>query len=170
MSQVLARWNNLPLEEAAEAILPCCTSKAWAHGMAARRPIHDEAALLAAGDEVWNSLRETDWTEAFRSHPRLGESQSPPMASPQSAQWSGTEQQSVSAADTEVRLALAEGNRAYERRFHRIFIACANGKTALEILEILQRRLQNDNKTELHETAEQQRQIAQIRLKKWLAL
>lgn len=170
MSQALARWNNLSPEKAAEAILPCCASTAWARGMAARRPIHDEASLLAACDEVWNNLRKADWMEAFRSHPRLGESQPPASASPQSAQWSGPEQHNLRAADKEVQLALAEANRTYEKRFNRIFIACATGKSALEILEILQRRLKNDPKTELHETAEQQRQIAQIRLRKWLFL
>ena len=170
MSEVLARWNNLSLEEAARAILPCCGSKAWARGMAARRPIVDEAALVAASDAVWNSLREGDWIEAFQSHPRIGESHGPPAASRQSAAWSRTEQQQVALAEEEVKLALAEGNRAYEKRFHRIFILCASGKSANEILEILQRRLQNNDKTELHEAAEQQRQIAQIRLKKWLSL
>lgn len=170
MSEVLARWNNLSLEEAARAILPCCGSKAWARGMAARRPILDEGVLLAASDAVWNSLRERDWMEAFQSHPRIGASHVPPAASRQSAAWSRTEQQQVASAEPEVKLALAEGNRAYERRFHRIFILCASGKSANEILEILERRLQNDEKTELHEAAEQQQQIAQIRLKKWLSL
>jgi len=170
MSEVLARWNNLSLEEAARAILPCCGSKAWARGMAARRPILDEAVLAAASDAVWNSLREADWMEAFQSHPQIGESHGPPAASQQSTAWSRMEQQQVALAEEEVKLALAEGNRTYEKRFHRIFILCACGKSANEILEILRRRLQNDDKTELHEAAEQQRQITQIRLKKWLSL
>ncbi|HYK38677.1 MAG TPA: 2-oxo-4-hydroxy-4-carboxy-5-ureidoimidazoline decarboxylase [Candidatus Eremiobacteraceae bacterium] len=169
MSDVLARWNKLSLEEAAEDILPCCGSLAWARGMAARRPIPDGAGLLAASDEVWNNLRETDWTEAFRSHPRIGESKGPQASSRQSAAWSRTEQQEVALAEEEVQLALAEGNRAYEKRFHRIFIVCATGRSAPDILQILQRRLSNDDKTELCEAAEQQRQIVQIRLRKWLS-
>jgi 2-oxo-4-hydroxy-4-carboxy-5-ureidoimidazoline decarboxylase len=64
--------------------------------------------------------------------------------------------------------ALADTNREYERRFNRIFIVCAAGKSAPEILEILRRRLKNDAETELHEAAEQQRQITEIRLRKWL--
>jgi len=67
-----------------------------------------------------------------------------------------------------IKLRLAEGNRAYEQRFNRIFIVCATGKSAFEILEILERRLQNDHRTELLEAAEEQRHIAHIRLKKWL--
>ncbi len=169
MSDVLVHWNALPFEDAAEEILPCCGSKVWARAMAARRPIHDESALLAACDEVCKNLREADWLEAFRSHRRIGESHGPPTASPRSAAWSRTEQQKVGAADEEVKLALAEGNRAYEKRFNRIFIVCATGRSAKEILEILRRRLQNDDDSELHEAAEQQRQIAQIRLRKWLS-
>jgi 2-oxo-4-hydroxy-4-carboxy-5-ureidoimidazoline decarboxylase len=74
----------------------------------------------------------------------------------------------VTDAEAAVKIALAEANREYEHRFDRIFIVCATGKSAAEILEILRRRLSNDTDSELHEAAEQQRQITQIRLKKWL--
>jgi OHCU decarboxylase len=166
---VLVRWNALPSDKAAEEIVPCCGSRAWARTMAARRPLLDEAALLAACDQVWQSLPESDWLEAFRSHPRIGELRSLSASPAQSTAWSGEEQHKVGAAGEDVKLALAEGNRAYERRFKRIFIVCATGKSAPEILEILRRRLQNDDTTELHEAAEQQRQIAHLRLKKWLS-
>jgi OHCU decarboxylase len=169
ISQVLARWNALQPDKAAEEILPCCGSKAWAIGMAARRPLLDESALVAACDEVWEGLAESDWLEAFRSHPRIGDSHSPAAAPPQSAAWSGEEQRKVGSADEDIKLALAEGNRAYERKFSRIFIVCATGKSAPEILEILHRRLSNDESTELLEATEQQRQIAHLRLKKWLS-
>src|SRR3989442_749279 len=167
MSDALTRWNGLRPDEAAQGILPCCGAKAWAYGMAARRPIVDETALLTACDQVWKSLAESDWLEAFHSHPRIGESPSA-TGSTQAAGWSVEEQRSLSAAGDDVKVALAEGNREYERRFNRIFIVCATGKSALEILEILRRRLQNDAETELREAAEQQRQITQIRLRKWL--
>ena len=166
---MLARWNSLAAAEAAREILPCCGSQAWALAMAARRPVQDEASLLAVSDEVWKNLPEADWLEAFASHLRIGESRAPMSATSQSAAWSGNEQQKVTTADAEVKAALAEANREYEKRFGRIFIVCAMGKSAREILEILQRRLQNDEETELFEAAEQQRQIAQIRLKKWLS-
>ena len=168
MNGVLARWNALRLAEAAEEILPCCGSKAWAHAMAGQRPILDEAALLATSDEVWKSLSEFDWMEAFRSHPRIGESHPPVSSSARSAAWSGEEQRRAGTATEGVKAVLADGNRAYEERFGRIFIVCANGKSAPEILEILRRRLQNDDSTELHEGSEQQRQITCLRLKKWL--
>jgi 2-oxo-4-hydroxy-4-carboxy-5-ureidoimidazoline decarboxylase len=168
MSEVLARWNRLPVAEATNEILPCCGSTAWAHRMAAARPFSDPAKLLAVSDETWHGLAESDWREAFQSHPRIGESGAPPSAPAQSAAWSAEEQGNVAAAPDQMKVALAEGNRAYERRFRHIFIACAAGKSAPEILEILKRRLQNDQQTELREAAEQQRQITHIRLKKWL--
>jgi OHCU decarboxylase len=163
----LTQWNRLPTDEAMQAILPCCGSKAWAHGMVVRRPLANEAALLTASDETWRNLTRSDWMEAFHSHPRIGESP-PSSLQTQSVEWSAQEQRSVADAETVVKIALADANREYERRFNRIFIVCATGKSASEILEILRRRLKNDAETELHEAAEQQRQITQIRLGKWL--
>jgi 2-oxo-4-hydroxy-4-carboxy-5-ureidoimidazoline decarboxylase len=168
MNDVLARWNFLAVGTAVNEILPCCGSRAWADGMVARRPLPDEVALLAASDEIWRSLSESDWLEAFRSHPRIGESRAPKVAMPQSAAWSVQEQRNVADGGDSAKIALAEGNREYERRFDRIFIVCATGKSPAEILKILRRRLENDEHTELQEAAEQQRQITQIRLRKWL--
>jgi OHCU decarboxylase len=164
----LARWNRLPIDEAMQAILPCCGSKAWAQGMVARRRFADEPALLAASNETWRNLTRSDWMEAFRSHPRIGESRPLQSSSTQSVEWSAQEQRKVGDADPNVRIALVDANREYEQRFNRVFIVCATGKSAPEILEILRRRLKNDSETELHEAAEQQRQITEIRLRKWL--
>jgi len=173
MRDVLARWNVLPIAAAADEILPCCGSRAWADAMAARRPLPDEVKLLAASEEICHTLTESDWLEAFCSHPRIGESRigesgTSKATSPQSAAWSEQEQRNVADANEAVRIALTEANREYERKFNRIFIVCATGKPPGEILQILQRRLTNDEPTELQEAAEQQRQITQIRLKKWL--
>jgi 2-oxo-4-hydroxy-4-carboxy-5-ureidoimidazoline decarboxylase len=165
----LARWNSLSKADAAKDILPCCGSTAWAEGIARRRPLPDEATLLAASDETWRNLAEEDWMEAFRSHPRIGESKGSGAAAVQSLAWSKQEQQNVTAADNAFKNGLAEANKEYEARFNRTFIVCATGKSAQEILEILRRRLRNDDETELREAAEQQRLITHIRLKKWLA-
>ena len=168
-TRVLSLWNDLQPDKAAEEILSCCGSKAWAREMAARRPIFEEASLLAASDEVWKNLPQSDWLEAFRSHPRIGDSHAPASAPAQSAAWSGEEQRKAATSDDEIKAALAAGNRAYEQKFNRIFIVCATGKSAAEILSILERRLRNDEPTELREAAEEQRQIAHLRLKKWLS-
>jgi len=174
MSQVLARWNGLPLEDAANEILPCCGSQGWAHRMAAQRPFLDVTALLAASDETWSNLTAADWMEAFRSHPRIGESlpaQSAPASSDSSLAktWSEQEQRKVAASGEDLRIAMAKANQEYEQRFGHIFIVCATGKSAPEILEILRRRLRHDEDTELREAAEQQRQITRIRMGKWLS-
>jgi 2-oxo-4-hydroxy-4-carboxy-5-ureidoimidazoline decarboxylase len=168
LSEVLARWNQLSLEAAAQEILACCGSAAWAQMLVARRPLMDEASLVAASDETWWSLETSDWAEAFSRHPRIGERKAPQSASPQSGAWSTQEQQNVAVAGDTLQVALAVGNREYEARFHRVFIICATGRSAPEILQVLRRRLQSDDATELREAAEEQRKITNIRLKKWL--
>ncbi len=169
MSALLTRWNSLPSQQAAAEILPCCGSTAWAEKMAAKRPITDETALLAACDHACADLSEVDWLEAFRSHPRIGETKAPQATSPRSAAWSREEQRSVDSGNRDNMMTLAESNRAYEQRFGRTFIICATGKSVPEILENLMQRLQNDDTTEFRIASEQQRQIAHLRLKKWLA-
>jgi OHCU decarboxylase len=171
-NSALRRWNQLSVDDAVKMILSCCGSKAWARGVVARRPVIDETALLALSADIWRNLARSDWMEAFQGHPRIGESRppsverQPPPA--QSVEWSTQEQRSVGDAGAAMKNVLAEANREYERRFDRIFIVCATGKSAVQILEIVQRRLKNDAETELQEAAEQQRQITEIRLKKWL--
>jgi 2-oxo-4-hydroxy-4-carboxy-5-ureidoimidazoline decarboxylase len=168
MNEVLDRWNQLPAEEAAQEILACCGSLAWARGLAARRPFPDEASLVAASDEIWGQLGAQDWMEAFSRHPRLGERKAPQLAPARSTAWSSQEQEKIAAAGDAVQAALLKANRKYERRFARVFIVCATGKSADEIVDILQRRLQNDDARELQVAAEEQRKITNTRLKKWL--
>jgi len=165
---VLARWNNFPAQQAAEEVLPCCGSSAWARELVSRRPFSDQARLLEASDEIWRQLQPRDWMEAFSKHPRIGERKAPPTASSQSASWSAQEQQGVASAEEPLQRALADANRKYEQRFGRVFIVCATGKSTQEMLDSLRLRLQNDDATELLTAAEEQRKITNIRLKKWL--
>lgn len=169
MSAVLACWNRLPRKHAASEILACCGSETWAAKMASKRPIHDEVSLIETSDAVWQELGESGWHEAFRSHPRIGESHAEKTVAGQSSAWSEQEQRQAASADDAMKLALKWGNREYEQKFGRIFIVCATGKSASEILEILRRRLHNDEATELQQAVEEQRQIMHIRLKRWLA-
>jgi 2-oxo-4-hydroxy-4-carboxy-5-ureidoimidazoline decarboxylase len=168
-STPLLRWNSLDAEGAAREILPCCGSRAWVDGMAAQRPFASAQQLLAASDAVWAGLDERAWREAFAAHPRIGQ-QHAPGATAQSLAWSSEEQRTAAGPDAAARLALAEGNRQYEERFGRIFIVCAAGRSAAEILAILQRRMQNTAAAEMLEAAEQQRQITQLRLRRWLGV
>jgi 2-oxo-4-hydroxy-4-carboxy-5-ureidoimidazoline decarboxylase len=170
VNPVLARWNVLPEPEAAQEILPCCGSQRWAHALARLRPYTDTSNLLAQSDEVWSQLDPSDWDEAFTSHPRIGEKKAPPTASAKSAAWSTQEQCGVERATADVQERLRNGNHEYEHRFGRIYIVCATGRSAEEMLTILERRLENDDATEMLVAAEQQRQITQLRLRKWLDL
>lgn len=170
MNEVLARWNHSSPTEAAEELLPCCGSPVWAKQLTYRRPFPDTSYLLAASDEVWLGLPPSDWLQAFHSHPRIGESSAKAAVAARSSAWSQQEQLQAAAAPDAVKQDFAEANHAYERKFGHIFIVCATGKSAAEILAILRRRMHNDADTEIHEAAEQQRQITQLRLKKWLGL
>jgi 2-oxo-4-hydroxy-4-carboxy-5-ureidoimidazoline decarboxylase len=166
---VLVRWNDLDAEAAAREILPCCGSRAWAEDLAARRPFATPQQLLEMSDAVWAGLGEDDWREAFDSHPRIGQ-QHARAATAESLAWSSEEQCAAMSQDEAAKLALGEGNRQYEERFGRIFIVCAAGKSAAEILAILERRMQNSAAAEMLEAAEEQRQITQLRLRRWLGV
>jgi OHCU decarboxylase len=170
VNAALARWNVLPASEAAEEILPCCGSQRWAHALVRLRPFPDQQSLLEKSDEVWRELGPADWGEAFFSHPRIGEKKAPDSATLKSAQWSNEEQSSVVLSGEDIQERLRHANGEYERRFGRIFIVCATGKSAEQMLAIVERRLTNDEPEELYEAAEQQRQITQLRLRKWLEL
>jgi 2-oxo-4-hydroxy-4-carboxy-5-ureidoimidazoline decarboxylase len=165
---ILADWNGMGLDDAAEVILPCNGSAVWATLVAYNRPFDSPAALFDASDKIWRSLPEEDWQEAFNSHPRLGE-QKAKAATEKSLSWSAGEQ-SMADPDDAVREALAQGNREYEEKFGWIFLLCATGRSAAEMLAILQQRMKNDGATELSEAAEQQRLITQLRLRKWLQM
>jgi len=165
---ILAEWNGLGLDDAADVILPCNGSPVWATLVAYNRPCESPAALFAVSDRVWKSLPQEDWQEAFDSHPRLGE-QKAKAATEKSLRWSAAEQ-SAANPDSDVREALAQGNREYEEKFGRIFLLCATGRSAAEMLAILRVRMKNDAATELREAAEQQRLITQLRLRKWLEM
>lgn len=167
MNHVLAEWNNANEDAAMEAMLACCGAQRWASEMVGSRPIPSVAALSEAADLAWAAMGESDWIEAFAYHPRIGERKAV-RALEKSTAWSEQEQSGTNAASDDVMRELAEGNALYERRFGFTCIVCATGKSADEMLSVLRRRLSNERVAELREAAEQQRQIMQIRLGKWL--
>lgn len=167
MNPALAEWNNADEQASTEAMLACCGASRWAAEMIALRPIATIAALSEAADRVWSTMAEPDWLQAFACHPRIGERKMS-SGSATSAAWSVQEQSGAASAPSNVMRELAELNLLYEQRFGFTYIVCATSKTAGEMLELLTRRLANDRMAELREAAEQQRQIMQIRLGKWL--
>ncbi|HEV2149039.1 MAG TPA: 2-oxo-4-hydroxy-4-carboxy-5-ureidoimidazoline decarboxylase [Longimicrobiaceae bacterium] len=163
------RLNSLPPGEAERELLACCGSREWARRMAAGRPFRDAAELLERADATWWTLDEAAWREAFRSHPRIGEGKAEARQTERERAWSADEQTGMRTAAEETQRALAAGNRAYEARFGFIYIVCATGKTADEMLALLEQRLANDPATELRTAAEEQRKITRLRLEKLLA-
>jgi OHCU decarboxylase len=160
--------NRLTEQQAHAKFLKCCGSSEWARRMTAARPFSNSHELSSKADEIWWNLDEEDWLKAFRAHPKIGEKKAAAAQSAEAEAWSALEQSETERAAAETKAALAEGNREYEQRFGFIFIICATGKSAEEILAALNGRLHNDSKTELRAAAEEQRKITQLRLQKLL--
>ena len=167
MNASLAVWNSADSRDAVETMLACCGARRWAEAMAMLRPIASPEELFDAADREWSKMNEPDWLQAFACHPRIGERKAGHVSA-RSAAWSSQEQSSTEAAQRRVLTELAEGNAKYEERYGFTYIVCATGKSAEEMLAILRRRLESGRATELREAVEQQRQIMQIRLRKWL--
>jgi len=163
----MERWREIdlaPPAAAREMLTRACGSRAWVDRMLARRPFGDQKTLLAAARDEWFALSEKDWLEAFSHHPAIGDRASLAARFPATHDLSATEQAGVSHADDDVLNALADANAAYFERFGFIFIVCAKGKTAEEMLALLRARLPNDRAAELRNAAEEQAKIAALRL------
>lgn len=168
MNSRLAQWNDADHAAAMEAMLACCGSRRWAAAMVTLRPFRSVPELSTAAEGFWKKMEEPDLLEAFACHPRIGE-RNHAHASPQAAAWSKEEQSSTKSAQAQVLADIGDKNTLYEQQFGFTFIVCATGRSARQMLAILNRRLLNDRATELRVAAEQQHLITQIRLEKWLA-
>jgi 2-oxo-4-hydroxy-4-carboxy-5-ureidoimidazoline decarboxylase len=179
-------FNRLADDAARRALRDCCSSARWVEFVAAGRPYPGIGALVDASDAAVALLNQVDLAEALAGHPRIGDRRlggsgaagaaDPGAADPGTADpgtvssgragWSGQEQAGVATADEAVRRALDEGNEAYERRFGHIYLACATGRSAAELLAFLRERLANDSETEWTVVAAELAKINQIRLRK----
>ncbi len=162
----LAELNALPRYRAEEELLKCCGSMGWARAMSRRRPFASFERLLQAAGEIWWRLDPSDWMEAFRAHPQIGQRQPATHSSAQSQAWSAQEQSGMQRAGVGVTMELEEANQEYFAKFGYIFIICASGKSAEEMLGILRSRLPNAPGNEIKVAAEEQNKITQLRLKK----
>lgn len=169
MNKGLKNLNDAPPASAEAGFLDCCGSRRWAREMTAARPFMDETALFERAEQIWLNLDARDWLEAFAAHPKIGSQTAAPKQPAQAAEWSRGEQAGVQTADDSVLDALAEANRLYEEKFGYIFIVCATGKSAEEMLDFCRRRLNNNADAEISAAAGEQHKITEIRLKKLLA-
>jgi OHCU decarboxylase len=160
--------NTLAPDEARQALELCCGSARWVSGMLARRPFSSADDLYSVADDVWRTLSRADFLEAFACHPRIGDTTASARGAQRSATsaWSAEEQARAVAGPPGAAETLRALNDAYFARFGYIFIICATGKTAAEIVAALRARLANDPGRELGVAAAEQARITRLRLEK----
>jgi OHCU decarboxylase len=166
----IASLNSLSPSEAESELLKCCGSKEWARQVLAEGPFETVADLIAKADRVWWSLDPRDWLVAFHSHPKIGEKKAAAATAAEAQRWSEDEQSGTRNSGAETMAALTKLNRVYEEKFGYIFIVCASGKSAEEMLAILGDRLRNSPEQELQIAAAEQAKITQLRLKRLVAI
>ena len=165
----LDQLNRLPLHEARAAFERCCGASAWVEMMCSARPYADRDTLWAAAERASDALGPDDWREAFTHHPRIGDAAALRERFATTAAWAGDEQRGATGASDRTIEALADGNRDYEQKFGYIFIVCATGKSADEMLGLLRARIGNDPGIEIGLAAAEQKKITRLRLEKLLA-
>jgi len=161
--------NHLSPDALFEELFKCCGSTKWAEELTNKRPFAGITDLLEKSDEVWSGCSDTDGLEAFTHHPKIGDLTSLEKKFASTKDWAGGEQAGVNSAKNETLADLANGNETYEKNFGYIFIVCATGKTADEMLEMLNQRLKNDAATELKIAMNEQNKITHLRLKKLIS-
>lgn len=161
--------NRISEADAATAFTQCCAAQRWVERMVIDRPFESLAEMLEISDRIWEECDVDDYLEAFEGHPRIGDVESLAKKYANTKGWAGGEQKGVEGADRAVLERLAKGNANYEEKFGHLFIVCATGKSAAEMLALLEARMNNDPKTEVMVAAEEQNKITRIRLKKLVA-
>ena len=160
--------NRADSSQAEHIFRQCCTSETWIGLMVSARPYESAAALSRAAERNWRGLAAEDYLQAFDGHPKIGDVGSLKEKYANTKELAAGEQSSVKKASDDTIAALADGNSAYQQKFGFIFIVCATGKSAGEMLELLQARLPNERRQELVNAAEEQRKIFHLRLEKLL--
>jgi len=164
----LESLNNQTSEQLNHTFMQCCTASAWVNAMVAARPYVNKVILTEQADLAWKQLKEADYLEAFEGHPQIGNVDTLRAKYANTKELASGEQSAVNEASEQVLLDLAKGNADYLNKFGFIFIVCATGKSAAQMLELLQARLPNNKATELVNAAEEQRKIFHLRLEKLL--
>jgi 2-oxo-4-hydroxy-4-carboxy-5-ureidoimidazoline decarboxylase len=168
VSVAVKELDAMPPDQARGLLAECCGSSKWVNEMVAKRPFRSREKVFKAAEEVADTLDPNDWLEAFAHHPRIGEKPAATTGIDVGAKWATAEQAGMETAGSYAKIALARANQEYERRFGYIYIVCATGKSADEMIEILHQRLTNDPEKELRVAAGEQRKITRLRLEKLL--
>lgn len=160
--------NSLDTDRAHHLFMQCCTSERWVEKMVAGRPYVDPNSLRETADQSWDQMREKDYLQAFDGHPKIGDVNSLKAKYANTKELASGEQSGANQANDQLIISLAEENRAYEEKYGFIFIVCATGKSAEDMLNLLRARLNNDRHRELEIASEEQRKIFHLRLEKIL--
>ncbi len=153
-------FNDAPADELRTALRACCAADPWIDRLIDARPFADEDALATASDQATAELDDEGLAQALAGHPRIGERAD--------GAWSRQEQSGMSAADADTRAELAAANAEYERRFGHVYLVCATGLRAAELLAVCQARLGNDAATEHAVVLVELAKINRLRLDKLL--
>lgn len=164
----LHELNTLPRQQLKEELAKCCGSSAWIDRMLPFFPAEDLVEVLEDAEEQWFLCSEADWKQAFAQHPRIGDIESLQKKFASTAEWAMGEQGGIKTATQQTLATLAEANKKYEEKFGYIFIVCATGKSANEILTLLETRLQNSPEVEIEIAADEQNKITKLRIEKLL--
>ena len=160
----IAAFDHLDPETKKQLLNNCCGSDDWVTNMMMLMPFEDLVDVLEDAEQVWYSCDEQAWLQAFSRHPKIGDMDSLKEKYASTAHLASGEQASVLTASDETLEELSKLNSAYAMRFGFIFIVCATGRSAGEILQMLNERINNDRQTELEIAAGEQNNITKLRL------
>lgn len=158
--------NSMDQRKLRDLLYQSCGSKGWAKMMLTHFPAEDLVDLLENAEEVWYECSEDEWKEAFTQHPRIGDLET--LKEKYGSTPAAGEQAAVLAASPQTLQALSDANQEYEKKFGFIFIVCASGKSAEEMLGMIHTRLKNSPAEELRNAADEQMKITRMRLEKLL--
>jgi 2-oxo-4-hydroxy-4-carboxy-5-ureidoimidazoline decarboxylase len=167
-SKNLSKLNENTKKEVFEAFMQCNTSEKWCESMADSRPYADYQSVLDNADAFWGESEEKDLLQAFEGHPEIGDVSTLREKYRNTEKLAGHEQSGVNTATENTLQSLSQANKDYKEKFGFIFIVCASGKSADEMLALLLARLPNTRDEELVNAAEEQRKITHLRLDKFL--
>lgn len=164
----LEEINKASLEQAYAVFESCCCAPNWIEGMINRRPFSDSNALLQASEYCFSLLAEQDYLVAFTGHPQIGDLKTLHEKYANTSGTASSEQAGMSIAEKDVLQEMVQLNKDYLQKFGFIFIVCASGKSATQMLDLIKSRIGNERLQELNIAGHEQAKITQIRLEKLL--
>lgn len=164
----LMQLNRLKVNDAYALLERCCVAPRWIEGMLDSRPFESHEAMFSAADELWQRLEEVDYLSAFQGHPQIGDVSTLRKKFAATTAKASHEQSGMNKATESVLQTMMALNKAYLEKFGFIFIVCATGKSAEQMLELIEQRISNSRENELIIAAKEQAKITQLRLKNLL--